>query len=386
MEVDVTLPMPPTMQLATQNLLICMHRPYKSNGAPCRKECRKCGYCGSNHKAEAQRPVQRLLRIMLRNENRWDWDNVIKYFARARPDYVCDRSNTLMTAAVMLEYIFPKYELSIKAITIGWIGRMSPASFIAERYFIAAMISRSPFLMRGLVSAQRLVRNFIAKQSMILLGPWTGPGSCMAPMNDKDPFTLESITDIPQNERFSYVCKHGKLYVLSLSELLRYVDANGGEAINPFTRELITEEASQRLNRLEARLPMLARNPIIVWRTPTDAFVDVLHGYERLGFYTQIEWFSNIHPFNVYYIYELMNLNPHIPTNIFLMNELDVAVEEDPMEGPRYALAMAMKKLIREPCDMQFYTICSLFLAIADHNAEMAQSLPAWVMSTRSGL
>ena len=58
-----------------------MHRPYKNHGVPCRKLARKHGFCCSGHKAESQRPVQRLLAIMMRNESYWAWDDVLAYFA-----------------------------------------------------------------------------------------------------------------------------------------------------------------------------------------------------------------------------------------------------------------------------------------------------------------
>ena len=398
MEVDVTLPMPPGQctQMSThmgppKPIFICMHRPYKNHGVPCRKLARKHGFCCSGHKAESQRPVQRLLAIMMRNESYWAWDDVLAYFAHARPDYVSNKVEACACAAAMLEHIIPKPELAATASKMGFRGTISPAAFIAQRCFAMAMITTSPFLKRKLVAIQRLVRTFLANARMRLYGPYNpegpeGPDGCQKPMNEEDPFTLGPIADIPTHERFSYVCDQGKLYVLSLPDLIRYVYSNGsggGDAINPYTREPLPTEAQHRLKRLEAMLPKETRHPIIVWRSPTDAFVDILHGYERLGFYTHVEWFATIHPYHVYYVYEVMNRDRRVPTDLFLMSHLDAAIEDDPVEGPRYALAAAMKRLIGEPCNMQFYTICTLFLVIAEHNAEMAQSLPRWILSAR---
>lgn len=327
---------------------------------------------------------------MMCNESYWAWDDVLAYFAHARPDYASNKVDACACAAAALEHIIPKPELAATASKIGFRGALSPAAFIAQRCFAMAMITKSPFLKRGLIAIQCLVRTFLAKARMRLYGPYSPEGPDK-PMNEEDPFTLGPIADIPAHERFSYFCDQGKLYVLSLPDLIRYVYSNGsggngrnnGDAINPYTREPLPAEAQHRLKRLEAMLPKETRHPIIVWRSPTDAFVDVLHGYERLGFYTHVEWFATIHPYHVYYVYEVMNRDRRVPADLFLMSHLDAAIEDDPVEGPRYALAATMKRLIGEPCNMQFYTICTLFLVIAEHNAEMAQSLPRWILSAR---
>jgi hypothetical protein len=321
---------------------------------------------------------------MLRNEASWDWDNVLVYFARARHVYAMDKAATYDLAADMIEYIIPKPEIVSKAYEMGW-KRDSAVAFIVRRSFATAMITKSPFLKRGIIRAQRLARTYLAHARIRLYGPYNLEGS-PKPTNEEDPFTLSPIAELPAHERFSYVCDQGKLYVLSLPDLIRYVysNSNGTQgAVNPYTREPLPAEAQHRLKRLEAMLPKETRHPIIVWRTPTDAFVDVLHGYERLGFYTHVEWFATIHPYHIYYVYEVMNRDRRVPADLFLMSHLDAAIEDDPVEGPRYALAAAMKRLIREPWNMQFYTICTLFLVIAEHNAEMAQSLPGWILSSR---
>jgi len=347
--------------------MICGLRLYKRAGG----RCRKCETeCKSSHRGRGA-GLQAVLKDMLGDDAIWFWNSSVEYFERLEPE---DDSKCVQA----MEHIFLKEELEVRARQIGWtpFAYMSPASYLCNHYIKLAALSKNERFINALTCLQTKYRCEYAKK---LHGP------NKTPVNATDAFTLEPIADISSKYRFSFESQDdGSVYAFSAPELHRYITAYA--AVNPFTRVAIPAEALERLTKLMANVPQSVKQPITVWRSPQDAFVDVLHSYECFGFYTSLEWFSELSCEAIYTIFETLSRDRHIPSHLFNLERLDTEVDPDEILMTwRYALATTMQTIVRYTFETQFYTICKLFVALADTNEEMRTALPQWVNAGAAG-
>lgn len=375
----------------------CDFRLYKQGGHCC---CRAKG--GAEQMAPSCRhgvrgqTFSRTLNKLLDSDVAWDWSRAPAYFARAHGHGV-----ELSDVAAALKYIFCRLDLQGHALSIGWRsgtrrrrkggqrdwqGRSRDAraldeacAYICNHYARVAYVARTPRLLRAVRRIQELWRQYNNSREEWLHGPWSGPDCPEQPVNSTDPITLEAVGDIQPKLRFSYHAPDGKLYVFSATELYQYMKAF--DTINPYTREPVPEEALSRLATLVERMPTEARQPMIVWRTPKDAFVDVLYYYSCHGFYASVEWFLALPIANIYDVYERMSRDPGVPRRFFELRLLDDSIIDFYADGPHFALAQTMRDIIKTTFPTQFYTICRLFVLLAEVTPEMLETIPAWMRS-----
>jgi len=255
---------------------------------------------------------------------------------------------------------------------------------ICHHYARIAFVVRTPRLLRAIRRIQALWRQYMHRSESLLHGPWSGPDAAgaaasEAPVNSTDPITLEPVADIAPKLRFSYRAPDGRLYVFSAPELYQYMKAF--DTINPYTREPMPQEALSRLVTLVERMPAAVRQPMIVWRTPRDAFVEVLYYYSCQGFYASVEWFLALPIANIYDLYERMSRDPGVPHRFFRVSSLDDSIVDFYADGPHFALAQTMRDIIQTTFPTQFYTICRLFVLLAEVTPEMLETIPAWMRS-----
>ena len=124
------------------------------------------------------------------------------------------------------------------------------------------------------------------------------------------------------------------------------------------------------------------KQPLVVWRSPRDAFADVLYYYERYGFYSFVEWFTHMPTQHIYNVYERMQSELNVPQHFFNITNLDTSIADDSEEGPLYVLAETMRDIVQGTFPTQFYTICRLFVLLAEANPDMLQSVPAWMSNS----
>lgn len=196
--------------------------------------------------------------------------------------------------------------------------------------------------------------------------------------NTEDPFTMESIETMSPHLRLDYEDAKGHCYAFHAPSLHYFINTHGNW--NPFTREPIPDDAIKRLNTIVTRLaPEDVPDFTVVWRTPRDAFSDVLHDYERFGFYTDIQWFLNLNPQNIIHVYFLLSINPFIAPLYFQFIPLENSILEDPENGAAFHLAKEMQRLIRDPIELKFYIVCNLFVALSKVSRAIHNGLPTWV-------
>lgn len=205
-------------------------------------------------------------------------------------------------------------------------------------------------------------------------GPWPDVPS----VNDEDPITMETLSECDRGDIWSYSDSKQHVYAFLAKPLKHFIETNG--SWNPFTREPFTQADIERLARVVKRLPK--ENYVVEWKTPRDAFSDVLYSYEKYGFYTLIDWFLDLSPSDVIEIYQHMREDRFVPVHMFTYQFLEDSLVDDPEHGGHMALAKDMKLLIDSNHTMKFYMVCNIFVALAQVCPPLRATLPQW---TRMG-
>jgi len=226
---------------------------------------------------------------------------------------------------------------------------------------------------------RKLQKAWRAKSAASLTGPYPNTPS----VNTEDPFTFEEIASIPQNEIFSYTDQTGHVYAFRASHLLYSIDHLG--PYNPYTRESIHERDLARLRR---HMRMHQINTTIIdeesrWQTPEAAFTDVLYDYELYGFYTSLEWFTQLSIQQIYDMYYELSTDRNIPLTFFSLSKLDMSLTSGQPDGvgALFCLADDMKNLIKSNHPMKFYIVCNLFVVLAIASPNVRSALPPWVLT-----
>lgn len=197
-------------------------------------------------------------------------------------------------------------------------------------------------------------------------------------INDSDPFTLEPISEIESALLFSYKDSLQQIYVFKGHEFAHHIKING--PYNPLNRDILSNYTIYRLYCFIENSNH-KQSFDYVWRTPKEAFLDVLYEYERFGIYTVLDWFTKLNIgqiINIFIIFSEIMLEHQI--NYFDIKMLDEAlIDHHNQDLAQMALAREMKKMIELDHPKKFYFICSLFISIATVEKTIERSLPNWV-------
>jgi len=265
--------------------------------------------------------------------------------------------NYLYTHNYLILYM-PNYRIYTKAKCIDVLIEMHTKLYYINSYFIKSII---------------LLQQSFRKRNL------QGPHLITKPINDTDPFTLESIKELSPDLVFSYKNKENHVYAFSVYELMYHFENNG--LYNPLTREPITMNIMHRLNHYINRLKYEKPSFENKWETPYQAFIDLVYKYERYGIYTSVDWFMKLsftQIMNMFILYHCYMNEHHL--NLFDMKEMDEAlIEQESIILAQFALAREMKKLIELQHDMKLYFICNFFVILASINKIVGESLPNWI-------
>ena len=110
--------------------------------------------------------------------------------------------------------------------------------------------------------------------------------------NETDPFTFDSIEDIPFNERFGFKDAYGRVYIFNAIEFDHFIETNG--LWNPYTRDILPDYIKTRLKLLMIYHGLSKKNKETRWLTPIHAYTEVSQLMEKVGFYNNVTWFSDL--------------------------------------------------------------------------------------------
>jgi len=369
-----------------QTKCLCCVRLHKKNGFTCseislenEKTCRK-------HRRLSKTSVPYLTTYILKQKTSQLMSQQISY-EHIRPLLLeLNQQNclsiSLLTDILTYIYTLDPFRKYIRTISEEIPRRISKvpdmASYIATLFIRMIQIETSNTHLNAIRRFQFDWRKYYKDKYKKDQGPWPTKSS----VNEEDPITLESLSDLNPNEIWSYEDNQGNVYAFLARKLHHFIETNG--SWNPYTRETFQKEDLDRLQRMVQRLPKESFK--IVWRNAHDAFADVLYDYERYGFYTSIDWFLKLTPNDIIHIYQHMREDPYVPLYMFTYQFLEERLLENPNDGAHMAFAKDMKHLMESNHSMKFYLVCNVFVALAQVCPSLRTTLPQWTVMGASGV
>jgi len=145
--------------------------------------------------------------------------------------------------------------------------------------------------------------------------------------NKEDPFTLEDINEIESNLKFYFKDIDNQIYCFNAIEFEYYLRKNN---LHPYTKNNINNSIIQKLklfiyyNNLKTK----SNNYHIEenWNTPEQAYTDVVHYMEKIGFYNNILWFNELtfgNIIHIIHVYQDLTENIDISYKFFDNNIID---------------------------------------------------------------
>lgn len=197
--------------------------------------------------------------------------------------------------------------------------------------------------------------------------------------NNEDPFTFDTIDEIPPAYKFSYKDSKGHIYSFNAIEFEYFIRNNG--RWNPYTKEEIPDNIINRLyllilyNKLE-----LKQEEVLKWQTPLQAYTDVSQVMEKGGFYTSVVWFEKINYNSCKNIIKrFRELSSGVPDgNMFFPITFE-------MNKSTYYFEFA-KEIITlfKEYDSHYLLCCNFIKALAANIKEFYQNMPSWLLNLES--
>lgn len=197
-------------------------------------------------------------------------------------------------------------------------------------------------------------------------------------INENDPFTMELLKDIPSKELFVFN-DNSNSYCFKANEFRYFIRTNGNW--NPYTKRTI-EPSTVRV--LDYYIDYFHLNKINDrrWNTIEQAYTDVAIAIEKIGFYTNTQWYLKLtskHIKNIIRLFKIISThgNNQQPNDYF--DEL-IDIHDDNIF---YNFAKETIRLF-ENGDSNFLLCCNYMKAISVYSNDFYNSLPEWLSDIES--
>jgi len=208
--------------------------------------------------------------------------------------------------------------------------------------------------------------------------------------NETDPFTFDKFEEIPFKERFIF-CEDNNYYCFKASDFKYFTRTNGNW--NPYTKKIIEPKI---INNLEIFIDYfkINKNNNNNWKTLEQAFTDVSLIIQKVGFYTNTQWFlklSKIQIRNIIRLFRVISLRNNNNNNheeyfrdlmllIFDNNNND---NNNNQEEIYYSFARNIIEIF-ENGDSNFLLCCNFMKSIGVYSNDFYNSLPEWLSDIES--
>jgi hypothetical protein len=211
----------------------------------------------------------------------------------------------------------------------------------------------------------------------------SGPYPSLRAVNDTDPFTMETLTDIDPIKIFSFWENSNnkwRLYAFDGSEFYEYVFVHGQQA-NPLTRVQIDYRVQSRLKQWNKHVQKQHGNAREqrTWQTPGVAFTDVATLFEtHHGIYIQPQWFTRLAHTEIAHIVQQYTTSVSDRTRYIQRNVFPNIMELD-TRTLQFMFATEIYNMLCEEVAPS-YLVCNLVVAIASVCEPLNESIPDWVI------
>jgi len=183
-------------------------------------------------------------------------------------------------------------------------------------------------------------------------------------INSNDPFTFDLIEDIPIKERFIFKDNENN-YCFRANEFKYFIAKNGNW--NPYTKNLISYHIINKLTLYinYFKLELINENK---WTTLNQAYTDVSQLIEKIGFYTNTDWFLKLTSKQIKNIIKIFKL---ISKNNNYFNDINE-------ENIFYDFAKEIMNLF-EDGNSKFFLCCNFMKSLGLYSNDFYNSLPEWL-------
>jgi len=204
-------------------------------------------------------------------------------------------------------------------------------------------------------------------------------------INETDPFTFDTIEEIPIKERF-IINEDNNYYCFKAIEFKYFIRTNGNW--NPYTKKTIIPNIIINLDKFIDYFN-LNRTYNNQWKTLEQAYTDVSLIIEKVGFYTNMQWFLKLTIKQIKNIIRLFRIisyrNNRSNTNDFF-NDF-IIVNEEVIDNNNtqiyYYFARETIRLFNEG-DSNFLLCCNFMKSIGVYSNDFYNSLPEWLSDIES--
>ncbi len=204
-------------------------------------------------------------------------------------------------------------------------------------------------------------------------------------INETDPFTFDNINEIPLNERFIYN-EDNNYYCFKAIEFKYFIRTNGNW--NPYTKKTIIPKIIINLDNFINYFKLNRVYNNNQWKTLEQAFTDVSQVIEKIGFYTNTQWFIKLNTKQIRNIIRLFKIISIRNNNNNNFNEFfnDMIININETEDNHQIYYYFAKEIIRlfEDGNSNFLLCCNFMKAIGVYSNEFYNSLPEWLSDIES--
>jgi len=183
-------------------------------------------------------------------------------------------------------------------------------------------------------------------------------------INTNDPFTFDLIEDIPIKERFIFN-ENENYYCFKVNEFKYFISTNGNW--NPYTKKTLSYRTTRNVfiyidyynleNKIDSK-----------WSSINQAYTDVSQSLEKIGFYTNMEWFLKLTSKQIKGVIKLFRL---ISNNLdYFININDTTIF--------YDFAEEIIKLF-ENGNSNFLLCFNFMKSLGMYSTDFYNSLPSWL-------
>jgi hypothetical protein len=131
-------------------------------------------------------------------------------------------------------------------------------------------------------------------------------------VNQTDFYTMEDISDIPNNEFYSYTDDNKFTYGFHIDSIWELIKKKKNKILNPYNRDLFKEDMKDQvtvLHKIKKQNIKVDKNKISLQLLVKSKCIDLFSKIDMFGYQTQIEWLYNQSPVTLRYFYrKLVNL------------------------------------------------------------------------------
>lgn len=193
------------------------------------------------------------------------------------------------------------------------------------------------------------------------------------PENTEDPFTFDSIEDIPKELKYGYKDMKGHLYVFNVVELEYFIRKNG--CWNPYTKEKINDDDIYKMYLFIRKNKLKPKKDELIWESPIHALTDMSYAMEKQGFYNNVEWLKKL---------TLTKCKKTIKIYRDLTNDKEFfSCFEINEENYIFEFCKEVIRLFKN-ADKHYLLCCNFTKALALNISEYYDNLPSWLLSIPS--